>query len=357
MARCSSLDEASRVAGVEDMDEALVAAELERALGENPAMSPDGEDILREGVSVCTHYFGMSTITVGKIKEMEEKRYFTKDEAHAPGAETVPEPRDDEAMVYEDFFVAGLRMPTHLTLADILLHFQAQLHQLMPNAIAQLSKNFWAVGKFGSVPLGSVFAKHYELRYQSKTIVTQEGERIALNFHVKRDGSPKLSLAIKNKWVVGWTKSWFYCRVPCRQSSEGGKSMFALHSQMSELDYAVKPEVECSDDDPNDAAFVRAMATIGGRDVVEEYVACKMYPLATGFGFESVPVGMTPMSKVELPLPPFVVSTISAEHAGRVLAEVETEAERVLGSFGPREYDALVAANILNGGRLNQVLE
>jgi hypothetical protein len=49
MARCSSLDEAGRVVGVEDMDEVLVAAELERAFGENPAMSPDGESILSEG--------------------------------------------------------------------------------------------------------------------------------------------------------------------------------------------------------------------------------------------------------------------------------------------------------------------
>jgi hypothetical protein len=40
----------------------------------------------------------------------------------APGIETVPEPDNDEAMVYEDFFVAGLCMPLHLALADILLH-------------------------------------------------------------------------------------------------------------------------------------------------------------------------------------------------------------------------------------------
>jgi hypothetical protein len=39
------------------------------------------------------------------------------------------------------------------------------------------------------------------------------------------------------------------------------------------------------------------------------------------------------------------------------LTEVETEAERVLGSFGPREYDALRVANIPNGGHLNCVLE
>jgi hypothetical protein len=61
----------------------------------------------------------------------------------------VPELDNDEAMVYEDFFIAGLCMPPYPVLTDILLHFQAQLHQLMPNAITQLSKYFWAVGSFG----------------------------------------------------------------------------------------------------------------------------------------------------------------------------------------------------------------
>jgi hypothetical protein len=82
-----------------------------------------------------------------------------------------------------------------------------------------------------------------------------------------------------------------------------------------------------------------------------------MYSLAAGFGFESVALGTTPMSKVETALPPFAVGTVAAEHANHVLAEVETEVERVLGSFGSKEYDALVVANIPNGGRLNRVLE
>jgi hypothetical protein len=33
------------------------------------------------------------------------------------------------------------------------------------------------------------------------------------------------------------------------------------------------------------------------------------------------------------------------------------EAEKVLGSFGPKEYDALCMVNIPNGGHLNRVLE
>jgi hypothetical protein len=188
MAHCSPLDEAvAGMAEVGNMDEAVVVAELERAFRENHAASnvewrparPDAEDILSEGGSgnknSRTYYFGSSTITVGKIKEMVEKGYFLKGRAHTPGIEIVPEPDDDEAIVYEDFFVAGLCMPLHLALADILLHFQVQLHQLTPNAITQLSKYFWVVGSFEGVPLGSAFAKWYELYYQSKSVETLEG--------------------------------------------------------------------------------------------------------------------------------------------------------------------------------------
>jgi hypothetical protein len=60
---------------------------------------------------------------------------------------------------------------------------------------------------------------------------------------------------------------------------------------MDELDYAVEPEVECPDNDPNDVAFVRTTVTIRGRDVVEEYTTCKVFPLAASFSFESVPLG------------------------------------------------------------------
>jgi hypothetical protein len=91
--------------------------------------------------------------------------------------------------------------------------------------------------------------------------------------------------------------------------------MYSLHSWMGELDYDVESEVECPDTDPSNAAFVRAAATIRGRDVVEEYVACKIYPLAASFGFESAPLGTTPMSKVETPLLLLAMGTITMKRA------------------------------------------
>jgi hypothetical protein len=84
-------------------------------------------------------------------------------------------------------------------------------------------------------------------------------------------------------------------------------------------------------------------------------VACKRYLLAAGFSFKNVPVETTLVSKVEICLPLFAVGTIAAEHIDRFLVKVETDDEKVLGSFGPREYDALAMANIPN--RLDQVFE
>jgi hypothetical protein len=56
-----------------------------------------------------TYNFLASTITLGCIKEMVDKEYFVDGEARVPRAEAVPEPDDDEAVIYEDFFVAGCR--------------------------------------------------------------------------------------------------------------------------------------------------------------------------------------------------------------------------------------------------------
>jgi hypothetical protein len=93
-----------------------------------------------------------------------------------------------------------------------------QLHQLTPNAIAQLSKYFWAVLSFGGEPSSDGFAKRYELHYQSKKVVVDGLEKFqqfgVINFHAKRGGEVGLTPAIKNKWSTRWTKPWFYCKVP-----------------------------------------------------------------------------------------------------------------------------------------------
>jgi hypothetical protein len=173
MARCSPIGEiaAVNIAEAENPYMADYTMEMARVIGgelpgasddEGPALSVGGAS---DDDNSQTYYFGPSTITRGKIREMVEKGYFAEGKAREPGAEMVPEPDEDEVIVYEDFFVAGLCLPPHPALGDILLSFQVQLHQLSPNAMAQLSKYFWVVGSFSGVPASNAFVKRYELHY------------------------------------------------------------------------------------------------------------------------------------------------------------------------------------------------
>jgi hypothetical protein len=67
-----------------------------------------------EGSRTLSYLFGPSVMTVSRIHGMIANDYFTKGMGHEPGEETVPEPNSDEAVVFEEFFIAGLRMPhTH----------------------------------------------------------------------------------------------------------------------------------------------------------------------------------------------------------------------------------------------------
>jgi hypothetical protein len=59
---------------------------------------------------------------------VETLRYFAEGSTRVPGEETVPKPTDDEVVVFEEFFTAGLHMPPHPALTEILLKYRVQLH-------------------------------------------------------------------------------------------------------------------------------------------------------------------------------------------------------------------------------------
>jgi hypothetical protein len=142
-----------------------------------------------EGSCTWSYYFGPSIVTASRIRGMIEHGYFTEGMGREPNEETIPEPHSDKAVVFEEFFAAGLRMPLHPVLIDILLKFQVPIHQLTPNVIVQLSKYIWAVTSFGGVPSANGFTKRYELHYQPRKMEVDgaevQGQYECLNFHAK----------------------------------------------------------------------------------------------------------------------------------------------------------------------------
>jgi hypothetical protein len=54
----------------------------------------------------------------------------------------------------------------------------------------------------------------------------------------------------------------------------------ALCSHMSVLDFRTEPPFNCADNDSGDITFVWVTKFIGGRDAIEEFLACGVYPMA-----------------------------------------------------------------------------
>jgi hypothetical protein len=149
---------------------------------------------------------------MGRTHKIVVLKYFAKGDGCTPREETVLKPEENEVVVFGHSFTAWLQMTPYSAMAEIMLKFRVQLHQLMPNVV-QLSKFFWAVGTCRGSPMSEVFAKIYGLHYQPKKVQvrdevlnTQFG---CLNFDAKcyKYSEVKLTLAVKNKWSVGWTKA------------------------------------------------------------------------------------------------------------------------------------------------------
>jgi hypothetical protein len=129
-----------------------------------------------------------------------------------------------------------------------------------------------------------------------------------------------------------------------------------MRSHICGLDFRMEPPFKCADDDSRDVAFVKAAKFIGGRDAIEEYLACGMYPLSADVGFERVVDGVNPVSRLKLPLPKFEAVRKDDGDNVHFLVRVDLDAEGVVGSYTRPEHDACIAS-LRNGGRLNHVFE
>jgi hypothetical protein len=71
----------------------------------------------------ATMEFGVSRISSVRVQDMQQLGYFGSGVGRVPGADEVPEP-EGELVVFEAFFTAGLRLPAHHFVAEVLQRFE-----------------------------------------------------------------------------------------------------------------------------------------------------------------------------------------------------------------------------------------
>jgi hypothetical protein len=92
--------------------------------------------------------FGKSTVKAEDLIVMKKLGYFGENDdelVRFAGEEIIPEPKEDEVVVFKSFFRAGLRFPLYEMIGEVLKKFEIHLHQLTPNAIVRLSVYIWVL--------------------------------------------------------------------------------------------------------------------------------------------------------------------------------------------------------------------
>jgi hypothetical protein len=95
--------------------------------GDNSNISDNGGRVkigAEAGLAGICYDFERSKITHARIASLENStRYFPIGFAQPAGIDSVPNPKENEVVVFEDFFTAGLRIPPHPIFWEILHKF------------------------------------------------------------------------------------------------------------------------------------------------------------------------------------------------------------------------------------------
>jgi hypothetical protein len=224
--------------------------------------------------------FSVSRISLVCVQDMQQLGCFGNDVGCVPGAQEVPEP-EGELVMFEAFFTAGLRLPAHRFMAEVLQRFEVQVHQLTPNAMVALAKYVWAATSYGGQPSIEVFAKNYCLHWQKRKIGNKIAQFGSCTF-TPRTGKTSVEVVelvpcARNKWG-NWWDYWFDV-----SGSEVEDLSGLPAAVMCSHCYVAFPQFEVAEDDEDEGALRCAARMSSVRDLVEEFIGYGVWPLVHGW--------------------------------------------------------------------------
>jgi hypothetical protein len=269
------------------------------------------------------------------------------------GEEVTPKPEKNEVVVFKSFFKAGLRFPLNGMIADVLKKFGVYLHQQTPNAIVRLSVYIWALRSQGVEPFGEGFYRVHELHYQTKA----RGDGLHENFgcynfaYCKTTKFPVISY--RSKWPAGWKSEWFYVKVD--------KDEDKLVQSPLELTFGeTRSRCNMIRGSPSQIALAgfRVISDhIGTRDLVQEFLAFKVFPTLREWEMSKLKGEKKNGELVRLPYHYKFKKHFKAP-CQEWLTTIEIMCNEILGNYSKKEDQLMTAAfGTRPKRRLNRVLD
>jgi hypothetical protein len=159
--------------------------------------------------------FGRSIINAEDLILMKKLGYFGENDDELirfAREEIIPEPKEDEVVVFKSFFRVRLRFPLYEMIGEVLKKFEIYLHQLTSNAIVRLSVYIWALRSQGKSANAKGFCRVLKLHYQMKARSDDLHKNFGCyNFAYRKDTKAPV-IGYHTKWPTGWTSEWFYIK-------------------------------------------------------------------------------------------------------------------------------------------------
>jgi hypothetical protein len=300
--------------------------------------------------------FRKSTVSEADFPKMVKSGYFSENEKKLirfGGEETTPKPEKDEIVIFKSFLKAGLRFPLNRMIADVLKKFGIYLHQLTPNAIVRLSVYIWALRSQAVEAFAEGFCWVHELHYQTKARKDGLHENFGCYNFAYRKTTKFPVISYRSKWPAGWKSEWFYIKVDDDKEK-------LVQSPLELIFGETRPRCNMTPEGPTQTALAefRTIAEhIGTRDLVQEFLAFRVFPTMKEWAMSKLKVKNKEGELVRLPYHYKFKKYFKAPYQ-EWLDTIEIMSTEILGNYSKKEDQLMTAAfGTRPKRRLNRVLD
>jgi hypothetical protein len=228
-----------------------------------------------------------------------------------------------------------------------------KIHQLLPNSFLEVSKFIWIMKTFGCNFGADVFTGLFELVIVSDVIKVDDGQfyedhYTCCTFNTCRQNTRKgitriqIAPCCKTNFTVDWSSYWFYVKVDM-SAIPGYEGPAHLLSMPIEALTAV-----CTTPYNHRAAGIRncenvfhlASTILGGRDIIEEFTAARIWPISYGWAATEIVNFNVNWAAQEVPFPKFSLRLRDGQSAEDFMLEIKRRVNLMIGEYTMNEYKA-----------------
>jgi hypothetical protein len=318
---------------------------------QNPLRGPryssdaDVKDLIaakQSGPLPLSFVFGESKVTANLIREYEAAGFFPAGSGRAPLDEQVPTLEADEVVVFRDFFTCGLRFPCDPILPAILDAFSVKIHQLSPNSFFDVSKFIWITKTFGCNFGADVFARLFELVIVPDVIKVDNGQFYEAHYTFCTFNTRRQNTRCKTIFTEDWSLYWFYVKVDMSTISSYKGPAHPLSTPIEALTvvFTAPYNHQAAGIRNCENAFHFASTILGGRDIVEEFTAARIWPISYGWAPTEIVNFNVNWAAQEVPFPKFGLQLRDGQSADDFMLEIERRVNLMIGEYTMNEYKA-----------------